>query len=74
MLKTKKQKTNVLRLIRTNGMVGFTLTNIQEVLSPRQFARFQSWNFGQTVGVYKHEPFIYKHDFERFKAGLPPLD
>lgn len=60
--------------IIVDGIRGFTLSNIQKSLRPRQFAQFRSWLIGQTVGMYKNETFIYEHDFERFIAGLPPLD
>lgn len=52
----------------------FALSNIKEYLGPLQFAQFQIWITGQKVGVFNNEPAIYTHDFERFLAGLPPLD
>ena len=63
-----------LKPISSDGMDGFTLNNIREYVSPKQFARFRTWIAGQTVGMLNNEPFIYAHDFKQFLAGLPPLD
>ena len=77
-MKTKPNDTaserQTLKRITSNGMEGFTLSNIQKYLSPRQFARFQTWIADQTVGMLNNEPFIYARDLEQFLAGLPPLD
>jgi len=77
-MKTKHNKTAsgepTLKRITSDGMEGFTLINVQEYLSPQQFTQFRTWLVGQTVGVFKNEPFIYSHDLEQFLAGLPPLD
>jgi len=63
-----------LKLINSDGMEGFTLRNIQEYLSPQQFAQFRIWLVGQTIGMLNNEPIIYTHDLEQFLAELPPLD
>jgi hypothetical protein len=63
-----------LKLIIVNETEGYTLSNIKEVLDEKNFATFTKWISGQTVGIYKDESLIYRHDFERFLKGLPPLD
>jgi len=63
-----------LKLVKHGGMLGYTISNIQEVLSPTKFAEFEIWMRGQTVGMYKGEGLVYQYDFERFLAGLPVLD
>lgn len=60
-----------LKLITSDEMEGFTLSNIQEYLNPHQFARFRTWLVGQTVGILNNEPVIYSHDLEQFLAELP---
>lgn len=60
-----------LRLIEGNG---YTLSNIKEVLDEKTFAKFAKWISGQTVGIYKGESLVYRHDFERFLKGRSPLD
>ncbi len=65
---------HMLKLIIDGDTKGYSLKNIKECLSPKQWGHFRSWILGQTVGVYKNETLIYLHDFERFMKDLPPLD
>ena len=64
----------MLKLIIDGNTKGYSLYNIQKHLGLKQWSHFRSWLCGQTVGVYKNEPLIYLHDFERFIKDLPPLD
>ena len=63
-----------LKLVNNNGIRGYMISNIQEMLSHKRFAEFEKWISGQTVGIYKDESLIYKYDLERFLKGLPVLD
>ncbi len=63
-----------LKLVKHGSMLGYTISNIKEVLSPNKFTEFEKWMYGQTVGIYKGESLVYQYDFERFLNGLPVLD
>ena len=70
-----------LKLIKHGDVLGYTISDIKEVLSPKKFAEFERWMRGQTVGIYKREDLfqrkallIYRYNFERFLEGLPVLD
>ena len=63
-----------LKLIKVSAIKGYTISNIKEVLGEKEYKRFKKWIYGQTVGIYKEEDLIYRHDYESFLAGLPPVD
>jgi len=63
-----------LKLINNNGIKGYTISNIQEVFSPKNFAEFEKWIYGQTISRYNGEDLIYRYDLERFLKGLPATD
>ena len=63
-----------LKLINNNGMRGYTISNIKEVLNPKRFEQLEKWILGQTVMRYKGEDLVYEYDLERFLKGLPTLD
>lgn len=67
-----KPKLNLIRV--RNAYEGYLISNVKEVLEPEKFTEFADWISGQTVGVYKGEPLVYQHDFQRFLKGLPVLD
>lgn len=65
---------SLLKRVTVGGIDGYSMKNIQEYLGPKEYARFQSWIAGQTVGVLDAKPVVYAHDFERFLSGLLPID
>ncbi len=70
-----KNKQVKLKLITSKqNYSGYVMSNIKEVLGEKKFGEFKKWIHGETVGLYNGEEYVYKHDFERFLAGLSPLD
>ncbi|MGI8419393.1 MAG: hypothetical protein ACR2LN_01990 [Candidatus Levyibacteriota bacterium] len=61
-------------MLKIVDRTGYTISNIKEALDEKNFAVFAKWMSGQTAGIYKGESIVYRHDFERFLKGLPPLD
>lgn len=74
-MKKQNDKGLKLKLIRRKESIeGYTISNIKEVLDPKRFTEFKGWLYGQTVGVYKREKLVYRHDFIRFLKKLPVLN
>ncbi len=70
-----KKKQAKLRLINYEGVKGYTMSNIEQVLDKETYAKFIQWMNGQTTTVYKNgDSLVYPVDFERFLKGLPALD
>ncbi len=63
-----------LKLIKQGSIKGYTISNIEKVLSKEKYNSFKQWIYGQTVGIYKGEDLIYAHDFDSFLKGLPVVD
>lgn len=63
-----------LELITTPDYSGYTTENLTGVLSPMEMKSFQKWLFGSTGVIHGDKLLIYKHDFDRWSAGLPNLD
>ena len=59
---------------RRDAIPGYKMSDIEKALGSEKFKEFNKWMNGQTVGIYKKESLVYYYDFERFLAGLRPLD
>ena len=44
-----------LKLIKYKGTLGYTMSNIKEVMGEKEFAKFKDWIWGQTVMVYGND-------------------
>ncbi len=64
-----------LKLINYEGIKGYTMSNIKQVLDKKTFSKFLQWMNGQTTAVYKNEDsLVHPVDLVRFKKNLPALD
>ncbi len=64
-----------LKLINYDGIEGYLMSNIEQVLDKETFTKFLQWMNGQTTAEYKSgDSLVYLVDFERFLKGLPALD
>lgn len=67
-----------LELITTPDYSGYDQENLREVLSPLEFESFSRWHLGSTGVMHPvrntYKLLIYKHDFDKWSAGLPNLD
>lgn len=63
-----------LELITTPDYSGYTTDNLSEVLSQMEMTSFQNWFYGSTGVMHGDKMLVYKHDFDRWSAGLPNLD
>lgn len=63
-----------LELISTPDYSGYTATNLGDVLSPLEMKSFMDWFKGSTGVFHEGQPLVYKHDFDRWSAGLPNND
>lgn len=63
-----------LELITTPDYSGYTAGNLADVLSPLEMKSFMNWFYGSTGTFHEGKPLVYKHDFDRWSAGLRNLD
>lgn len=76
-----------LKLINFEGIEGYTMSNIADVLGKEMFKEFEKWMNGQTVTVYQQavselrrsaykngDSLVYVVDLIRFLKKFPPLD
>ena len=64
-----------MKLVDWDGPEGYDLTDVARELGNTRSQEFLAWMNGQTLGVGPQgECVVYKHDYERFLAGLPALD
>lgn len=63
-----------LELITTPDYSGYTARNLREVLSKMELDSFKEWFSGSTGVIHDNDLLVYKHDFDRWSAGLPNND
>lgn len=52
----------------------YSLKEIRELLSPKDYKRFLDWMEGQTMGVEGGKLVVYPQDLELFLKGGDPTD
>lgn len=62
-----------LNLIKTPDYEGYLLEDIEKELG-KGAQKFWDWFAGQTGAIHEGKLLVFKWDYERYLAGLPPLD